>query len=109
MYRIVAPCLLIGLVWGRFALGDNAEGTSPEPVDPVVREEMTSQRWVQVTSRMETASSDIGEAARAISQTAKAIEKDGRLSRLTQLSGLSTSMDHKIIQAKLASEQLQDP
>jgi len=108
MRSIVAPGLLIGLAWGGVVFGDDPEETPPDSEEPS-SDELTEQRWLQVTSRMENASSDIGEAARAISQTAQAIEADGRLSRLTQLSGHSTSLDHKIIQARLASEQLLDP
>jgi hypothetical protein len=55
---------------------------------------------------MEGASADISENARALSATARQIDESGRLSRLTQLSGHATDLDHKVIQARLAADQL---
>jgi hypothetical protein len=72
-------------------------------------EEMSAKRWLQVSSRMEGASADIAEAAREVQAASQDIETAGRLSHLTRLSGLSTSLDHKVIQARLAADQLLIP
>ena len=70
---------------------------------------MSDARWLQVTSRLESASTDIEGAAQSVATTAQEIGQVGRLSRLTQLSGHSTSLEHRVIQARLAADQLKNP
>ena len=93
-------------------MAQNEAIDSPEPIDsPTAHpiESISDQKWLQVTSRMESASSDISERARALSATAHEINGSGRLSRLTQLSGRATDLNHKVIQARMAADQLEDP
>jgi len=92
------------LCWAGLALGEAPDEVSEPPV-----ELMSDQRWIQVSSRMEGASADIASAAREVQASTQEIEAAGRLSHLTRLSGLSTSLDHKVIQARLAADQLLIP
>ena len=111
MVRNVISAVFLGLIWGGSAVGSPPVDRSDSSIElesdsPLQAEAMTEQRWIQVTSRMEAASADIGEKSRAVSDTARQIDESGRLSRLTQLSGHAIELDHKVIQARLAADQL---
>jgi hypothetical protein len=107
----VLSLAISALCWAGLALGEDPElpsDSTAEVSEPPV-EVMSNRRWIQVSSRMEGASADIASAAREVQATAQEIEAAGRLSHLTRLSGLSTSLDHKVIQARLAADQLLIP
>ena len=116
MRGLVAAGLLLLAGWAGAALGEPEEpteelGEAPRPTEPEIREptELSDERWLLVTSRMEGASADISLAAREVQIAAEEIEAAGRLSRLTQLSGLATGLNHRVIQAQMAAEQLIQP
>ena len=112
--------LLITAGWAGLASGDPLSSSAPPmeestedespPADPALDgNEMSPSQWLRVTSRMEGASADIADVANQLASTATDIEEAGRLSRLTQLSGLATNLDHRVIQARLAADQLIQP
>lgn len=96
--------LMLILSWTTPASSESLASNTTEVVD-----NMTPERWVQVTSRLEIASVEIAEAANAITNTADEIERAGRLSRMTQLSGYGVALEQRVIQAKMAADEMLYP
>ena len=97
--------LILLISWVSQASSDPAGG----PPNHSSIEEMNTDRWIRVTSRVEIASTELAVAARSLSTTANEIETTGRLSRLTQLSGHASTLNQRVIQARMASDEMLRP
>ena len=100
-----STALVLLLSWAGRASSDPPENSSNDSSI----EEMDTARWIQVTSRVEIASTEIATAARSLSATANEIETAGRLSRLTQLSGHASTLNQRVIQTRMASDEMLRP
>ena len=96
--------LLLILSWGSPASSNPVRSNTSD-----IAENMTPERWLRVTSRLEIASTEIADAANTIASIANEIEAAGRLSRMTQLSGYGEVLEQRIIQAQMAADEMLYP
>lgn len=103
--RILPALLLLGLSAGLLALQARAE--EPATSDSVLDEE-SRRTWMVRIARMEGASVDVEEAARAVADTARAISESGKIGDVALLSGRADQLKRKVISATLAADVLDD-
>ena len=103
--RILPALLLLGLSARLLALQARAE--EPATSDSVLDEE-SRRTWMVRIARMEGASVDVEEAARAVADTARQISESGRVSDVALLSGRADLLRRKVISATLAADVLDD-
>jgi len=102
--RVLLP-LLMALAVSLLAL--QARAQDPAPVDSVLDEE-ARRSWMVRIARMEGASVDVEEAARAVADTARQISESGKVSDVALLSGRAEVLHRKVISATLAADVLDD-
>ena len=65
--------------------------------------------WMLRVARMEGASVDVEEAARAVADTARGIAEAGRVQDVALLSGRARELERKVASAGLAADVLAQP
>jgi len=89
------------------ALQAHAEEPAPTAPDSVLDPD-TRSVWMVRIARMEGASVDVEEAARAVADTAQKIAESGQVSDVALLSGRAAALNRKVISATLASSVLDE-
>ena len=100
--------ILLTLAVGVGAVVVQAHAQEPAPTSDSVLDEEARRTWMVRIARMEGASVDVEEAARAVADTARKISDSGRISDVALLSGRADQLKRKVISATLAADVLDD-
>ncbi len=89
--------------------GPRALAQDPPVAASSVLDEATRATWMVRIARMEGASVDVEEAARAVAQAARGIAASGEARDVAVLSGSAAELRRKVISATLAAQVLTEP
>lgn len=105
--RLPATLALVTLGWpAPVALGEVPAEAATEGAPAVT---LTEADWLVRTARIEGASANVREAARAVKRTADAIGQAGRLVELARLDGEAATLEKKFVGLDLAADVLDEP